>query len=307
MNKKITVILPTYNGASRENGIYLKKAIESVLNQTYTNLELVIVNDGSTDETELICLEYDDERIKYVYQQNKGLSGARNRGIEESKGEYLTFLDDDDIFYPDKLLEQYNYLETHNANVVYCFADKIDTNDKKIADFNHKNSGDLLETLLYHNILNSPASVMLSRKAIAKTGLFKEYLKSCEDWDYWIRLSSKYLFYCLEKSLLGYRIHSSSQMSRNREKMEFYDFVVLMENLMELGIEDKDKYLHNLYQRFTKIDYGIKDFKRFQQNYKIAGTYASHDLEWRVKYWLSCFPLILNFVYFIYNKESLAD
>jgi len=302
MDKKISIIIPTYNGETRNNGKYLKEAIESVLNQTYKNLELIIINDGSTDLTESICKQYTDKRIKYIYQKNKGLSAARNTGILNSTGIYITFLDDDDIFYKDKLLEQYIFIQKHNADVVYSFTDRIDENSKLLTKLHYKYSGDLLEKLLYNNILNSPASILLSRKAINKVGFFKEYLKSCEDWDYWIRLSSKYSFYCIEKPLVGYRIHSSSQMSRNREKMEFYDFVVLMENLMELNIEDKDKYLHNLYKKFTKIDYGVRDFERFRRNYKIASTYGSHSLEWVLKYWLMHFPPIFKSIYFVYDR-----
>lgn len=301
-NNKVTIVLPTYNGGTRGKGVFLKKAIESVLEQSYRIFELIIINDGSTDTTEQICKSYSDQRIKYIYQKNKGLSAARNIGMKKSTGNFITFLDDDDIFYKDKLKRQIEYfMNNENVDVLYSFANRINIEDKIINTLSYNYTGNITKRLLKGNIINSPASIMITKRAIDSVGFFKEYLKSSEDLDYWLRLSSKYSFFCIEEYLVGYRIHSS-QMNHNREKMEFYDFIVLMENLMDLNVEDKDKYLHNLYMRFTKIDYGVRDLDRFRRNYKIASTYAPHSIEWILKYWISYFPSLLNGVYFLYDR-----
>jgi len=117
-NYLITVILPTYNAGTRGGGIYLREAIESVLKQTYEKFELIIVNDGSTDNTENIVSNYSDHRIKYIYQRNAGQAEARNTGLKHAKGNYICFLDDDD-YYESKLEKQLYYLIENNHDVVY--------------------------------------------------------------------------------------------------------------------------------------------------------------------------------------------
>jgi len=106
--KKVSVIIPAYN-----QGLYLKEAIQSVLDQTYPNFDLVIVDDGSTDDTAEVVHRFRDQRIRYIYQENRGLSAARNTGIQHSDGELLTFLDSDDLFFPDKLEVLVAELEQH--------------------------------------------------------------------------------------------------------------------------------------------------------------------------------------------------
>ena len=113
--QKITVIMPVYNV---EN--YLAEAIESVINQTYKNLEIILIDDGSTDKSGNICDEYEkiDSRIKVIHQENKGLSGARNAGIEVATGNYIMFIDSDDIFPKDACEKMLNYIEEKDADYV---------------------------------------------------------------------------------------------------------------------------------------------------------------------------------------------
>ena len=111
---KVSVIIPTYN-----SGRYIKEAIDSVLAQTYTNYEIIVVDDGSTDNTSQIVQAYGD-RVHYFYQENQGVAVSRNRGLRESQGEYIAFLDHDDVFFPDKLSEQICCLEQHpEAGIVH--------------------------------------------------------------------------------------------------------------------------------------------------------------------------------------------
>ncbi|MCM1270587.1 MAG: glycosyltransferase [Ruminococcus flavefaciens] len=120
MSKLISVVIPVYNAETS-----LKRSIESVLNQTYSNIELIIVNDGSSDGSEKICLSYDDRRINYIYQKNEGVAAARNNALKVSKGDYIAFLDADDYLDPyfcEKLLF---VLENQNADMSICMNCKV--------------------------------------------------------------------------------------------------------------------------------------------------------------------------------------
>jgi len=294
MKEKVTVILPVYNGASRGNGVFLRQAIESVLNQDYSNIELIIVNDGSNDNTEEVCLSYKDKQIKYFYQNNQGLSAARNKGLKESTGDYIVFIDDDDIFYKNKISIQVQFLKENRCNVVYSFVDKIDENNNVISQLTYDNQGSIKNILLSRNYINSPLSIMITKRVVKDIGFFKEYLKSSEDWDYWIRISEKFKFHCLKEKIAGYRVHNNASLSKNREKMEFYDYIVLMENIFGISPNEQKKYLFQMYKHHMKIDFGVSDFERFRRNYIFAKAYGKHNLLWKTKYLLSHFPNLLS-------------
>lgn len=115
MNKLISVVIPVYNAEKT-----LKRSIESVLNQTYSNIELVIVNDGSADDSEKICLSYDDRRIYYIYQKNEGVAAARNNALRVAKGDYIAFLDADDYLDPHFCEKLLSVLENQNADMSIC-------------------------------------------------------------------------------------------------------------------------------------------------------------------------------------------
>ena len=132
-NNLVSVILPTYNGATRGNGEYLRQALESVLNQSYENFELIIINDGSTDNTENLIKSYRDKRIIYLKNEsNKGLGATRNRGLRIVKGDYICFLDDDDLYYENRINTQLNKMLEDNSDVSICGVDIIDEKGKII-------------------------------------------------------------------------------------------------------------------------------------------------------------------------------
>ncbi len=206
--KKVSVIIPTFN---RKN--FLKEAIESVLLQSYKNFEIIVVDDGSTDGTrEMIKSEY--KMIKYIYQKNSGPSAARNRGIVEAKGEYISFLDSDDLWLKDKLKEEMEFLE-ENREYKICYTDEIwIRNGKRVnpKKKHRKYSGWIFEKTLPLCII-SPSSVIIHRSVFAHVGLFDESLFVCEDYDLWLRVSSKYPIYFLEKKLIIKRGGHDDQIS----------------------------------------------------------------------------------------------
>ena len=170
----VSVITPTYNRAA-----YIGDAIESVLAQTYQDWELIIVNDGGTDETEAVIKPYrvGDPRIRYITQTNTGVSGARNRALREARGRYAAFLDDDDRWLPEKLARQVAYLEQH-PEIGMCYA-------RATPGFSPTSFPGLLRP--FQSIL--PSTVVARREALVAIGGFNETPKIQEDYDCWLRLA----------------------------------------------------------------------------------------------------------------------
>lgn len=212
MNKYflVSVIIPSYN-----SGEYLNEAIESVVNQTYRNLEIIVVNDGSSDDTEEIAKEWQrkDKRIRYLkHSRNKGLSTARNTGIKNSKGEYIAFLDADDIWLPQKLSLQIKKVQGPGADLVFSnwYIWEPERNTKIIA-FQVDPTQDkksLLHSLVKRNF-GSPSTVFLRKSSLEKVGLFDESLNSSEDYDLWLRFCLKDMkIDFIKEPLIYYRRHS---------------------------------------------------------------------------------------------------
>lgn len=187
MKKKaeISVIIPVYNRAW-----CIAEAMDSVLSQTIDTFELIIVDDGSTDSTEDILKKYleEHENIRVINQENKGVSAARNTGILNSNGNYIAFLDSDDLWEPGKLQAQMDFFNA-NPGCLVCQTDEIwIRNGKRInPKFRHKKqSGDIFIPSL-SLCLVSPSAVMMKREFFEKTGVFDESMAACEDYDLWLR------------------------------------------------------------------------------------------------------------------------
>jgi len=214
---KVSVILPTYNRAH-----IIEKAIQSVLKQTYQDFEIIIIDDGSKDDTEKIIRGFQekDNRIKYIrFEENKG-AAARNAGINMSKGEYITFQDSDDEWVIDKLEKQMKVIETSSENiVVYCGFWRIDGDEKTyIPDINISNrEGNIHKELLKRNFIGTP-SILLLKKNLEKIGMFDENLSRLQDWDLAIRLSKYYNFKLIDEPLYISYVLSDS-ISANYEAL----------------------------------------------------------------------------------------
>ena len=223
-NELISVIIPSYN-----SGKFLGEAIESVVNQTYKNIEIIVINDGSTDNTEEIAKKWQkrDERVRYLkHKENKGLSAARNTGIRTSKGDVIAFLDADDIWLENKLEKQMDKIEK-GADLVYSDAILISEIGKKLGK-NHWErikirpySGKSCLKLLFQRDFISPASsVILKKKIFEKIGGFDEKLKYVEDYDFYLRaLKEAITIDYIKAPLLFYRL-GSEQMSKKEIEME---------------------------------------------------------------------------------------
>ncbi|MEH2059452.1 MAG: glycosyltransferase [Nostoc sp.] len=213
-NPLISVTMATYNHEK-----YIGEAVESVLNQTYKNFELIIVNDGSNDKTDEIIKKFRDERITYIYQENQGISSAINRAILDSRGKYVAFMSGDDICYTHRLETQYNYLVTSQKKAVFSWVDFIDENSQIITDshfaenfFNHPNKirSEILRHFFFNGNYINAVTGFICRELILDAGLFNLASIQLQDFEMWLKLLKKHELFILNEKLIKYRIRSAN-------------------------------------------------------------------------------------------------
>ncbi len=256
---KLSVIIPTYNRAQM-----VCQAIESVLEQTFDNFEIVVVDDGSTDGTERVLRRRYGDTIHYLHQENQGRAVARNQGIRASSGEYLLFLDSDDLLLPQGIEHEVAYLDAHSeVDVVYTdgyFCDDVGRNVGRIASARPPHSPeDILEGLVISNVITACHSVMVRRDALDAVGppYFDEALRGTEDEDLWIRLAAQgSTFAYLDVPTCKYRIHGSNASRydpsspaywKRRESVKRSRFKILNADFFPtLKIETQERFLHQL-------------------------------------------------------------
>ncbi|RYU94062.1 glycosyltransferase family 2 protein [Emticicia agri] len=213
----VSVLMPVYN-AER----YVKEAINSILNQTFKDFELVVLNDASTDSGKEVILGFQDSRIRYIEnEENKGLSFSRNRLLGESRGEYIAWLDADDVSYPTRLEEEYSFLKKHADHaMVASWARLIDSEGKPTGNFIKSYIPDkyLSALLLFVNYFVQ-SSVMLRKNCLPEVHYRPEFPPT-EDYELWVRIASKYPVAILPKTLVDYRIHTTNISSVQQQKSE---------------------------------------------------------------------------------------
>ncbi|MBD2500869.1 glycosyltransferase [Anabaena azotica] len=226
---EISVVIPAYNCEKT-----IKETINSVLQQIFANFELIIINDGSQDATLDVISKIPDTRLKVFSYENAGGNVSRNRGLNLAVGNYVSFLDADDIWTPDKLESQLAALQkTPDAHVAYSWTDYIDEEGNFIVSGRRVSvNGDVYEKLLVNNFLENGSNPLICREAIIELGGFDEALKAAQDWDMWLRLAAKYSFVAVPKVQILYRV-SSKSLSANLTRQEKYCLQVL-ENLSQL-------------------------------------------------------------------------
>ncbi|MCH8124942.1 glycosyltransferase [candidate division KSB1 bacterium] len=232
----VSVIVPTYN---REH--FLQECIESVLSQTFKDFELIVVDDGSTDQTEDILKQYEG-KLHYKKQEQKGPSSARNTGIQYSAGEWICFLDSDDLWLPGKLAAQMKFFaETRDIKV--CYTEEIwyrKNNRVNPAKKHQKYSGWIYQKMLPLCII-SPSSVMIHHSVLDLIGTFDEELPACEDYDLWLRIGAGYPIYLLQEQLIIKRNGHSGQQSQKYWGMDRFRILSLVK-IMECGELSKENY-----------------------------------------------------------------
>lgn len=233
-----SVIIPTYN---RYN--FVKRAIESVIHQSYKDFELIIVDDGSTDNTRDIEDEYAGQLI-YIRQKNSGISGARNWGIENSNSEYITFLDSDDKWLPNKLKEHFKFIK-NNPDIRIHQTDEIWI--RKGKQVNPRNKHKKKEGDIFLNSLElcliSPSAVVLKRDLFNDYGYFDELLPACEDYDLWLRITSREKIGLIKKYLIEKYGGHDDQLSNKYWGMDRFRIYSIVKVLTEYGPELSEEYL----------------------------------------------------------------
>lgn len=198
----VSVIIPIYNSAST-----ILKTIDSVRQQTYSDFEIIVINDGSTDQTLEILATIQDPRLKVFSYENGGVASARNRGIAQSIGTFLSFLDADDSWSPDKLELQLAMLQSHpEAAVAYSwtrFMNEINATFQD--DVSIYFTGNVLPPLLLRNFIASGSNILVKREAVARVGGFDSEMTPAEDWDFYLRLAATYSFVVVPKIQIFYR------------------------------------------------------------------------------------------------------
>ncbi|MGF1933014.1 MAG: glycosyltransferase [Nostoc sp. ChiQUE02] len=213
---KISVIIPAYNSEKT-----IKQTIQSVLNQTFGELELIVINDGSQDSTLEVVRQIRDSRIKVFSYSNAGGNVSRNRGLHRAVGDFVSFLDADDLWTPDKLQSQLKALQENvTAKVAYSWTDYIDINGQYLLSGQRiKLNGNTYENLLLNNFLENGSNPLICRKSLITLGGFDESLNAAQDWDMWLRLASKFDFICVPSVQILYRI-SANSVSSNLVRQE---------------------------------------------------------------------------------------
>jgi len=209
-NPLVSAIIPTFN-----RGWIICESVESILNQKYPNIETIVIDDGSTDDTAKKLLPYLD-RITYIKQENKGVSAARNLGIRMSAGRLTAFLDSDDLWTEDKISCQVKFFQ-NNPEAMICQTEEIWIRNGKRVNPKHKHkkpSGMIFEPSL-NLCLVSPSAVMIKKELFETTGFFDESLPACEDYDLWLRISATLPVFLIDKPCTIKKGGHDDQLSAN--------------------------------------------------------------------------------------------
>lgn len=245
----ISVVIPTYNSSR-----FITKALDCLKTQTFRDFEVVIVNDGSNDDTSIIISDYivshPDLEIRLFNQENKGIAGARNRGILEAKGHCIAFLDHDDIWYADKLSKCLEILKKYPEIDLVCHDELMRDSSGRIVRYFRYGPYDLgiFRRLLFKENYLSTSAAVVRKEALFRVGLFREYpeFSTVEDYDLWIRLSRNHKFYFIPDVLGEFGLYNTNA-SLDIEKHFNNLAVMLKKNFQEYS--DKrftDSYLINL-------------------------------------------------------------
>lgn len=290
---KASVIIPTYNRAD-----YICDTVRSVLEQTYRDFEVIVVDDGSTDDT-LKRLEVFSNKIKIVEQPNSERAVARNHGIKISSGEYVALLDSDDLWFPDKLEKQVKILD-ENHTVIMCYGQSLRIDDKSNYIKSAKRqlqgfSGSVFEKFLIRNFVVS-ATPLARRKSIESIEGFQTKFIPYEDWEFWARLSLQGDFHYINEPLASYRIHPQQSVKlASAKKIEDATTAVLesLFTLKNLSEELKNKSLGLANLRFAYWYLIAGDVKTAKEKlFKAASLYPKFYLDprWYGLRAISVFP-----------------
>ncbi len=261
---KISVIIPAYNAMA-----YLPATMATVLNQTFADFEVIVVNDGSSDETGEWVSQISDPRVKLISQKNQGNVAARNLGIAHAQGEYIAFLDADDLWEPTKLEKQVRCFEENpEIGLVYTWVALIDEKGKPTGRMFKSNAeGNVWRTLTKWNIVICGSVAVVHRCCFKTCGVFDRNLGShVEDWEMWLRIATCYPFKVIKETLVYYRQRSTST-SKNLEAMARSYHLVIEKafrdaSWQELSLRNRSYGTANLVLAWIAIQSQARNYKQ---------------------------------------------
>ncbi len=234
----VSVIIPSYNRAGM-----LKEAIESVLHQDFDDFELIVVDDGSTDDTPELLESYPSVRM-VRQEQTRGVSGARNAGLEQSSGRFIAFLDSDDLWLPQKLSAQTTFFQMH-TDAIICQTEEIwIRNGARINPRNrHKKCSGMIFERSVELCLVSPSAVMMRKELFDEVGLYDETMPACEDYDLWLRTACRFPIHLIDTPMVIKRGGHKDQLSRlpGLDRFRIYALRKILENPPQGGLTPKQR------------------------------------------------------------------
>ena len=275
----VSVIIPTYNRKHT-----LKRAIQSVYIQSLLPFEIIVVDDGSKDGTkEWVKQKYPG--IKYIYQKNRGVSSARNKGIKIAQGDWIALLDSDDEWLPNKLSEQINKIKS-NLDVKILHSNEIwIRNGVRVNQMKkHKKFGGYIFEKCLDICRISPSSVMLKKEIFDEVGTFDESLKVCEDYDLWLRITSKYPVCFLDIPLIKKYGGHSDQLSKAHDGIEFYR-IQSLQKILESKILSKPQTLLAINMMVNKMNIYANGLEKRNKTEELS------KLKKNIQYWTNIIEL----------------
>ncbi len=242
-----SIIMPAYNSAP-----YIAQSIDSVFQQTFDDWELIVIDDGSTDNTVDIVNGYGD-RVRFLRQKNQGAAAARNYGAQEAHGTWLAFLDSDDIWMPDKLEKQMELTDRYNWSCTdSVFFGHNHDGTTRSSDVSPHTSDDVLSTLVVNNFIGT-STVLMKKSVFFECGGFDQSLKALQDWDLWLKVASKHSLGYVADAAVRYRVHAKST-SRSTRNTHQYHMEVIRRTFSKGGVGEK---LVNLRKKALAESFGI--------------------------------------------------
>lgn len=277
----ISIITPAYNAETT-----IVATIESVLNQTWKNWEMIIIDDGSTDNTHQTAASVHHPGIRLLQEKNKGVAATRNQGMKLAKGEYIAFLDSDDLWEPEKLASQIAFFQQADSSYGLVHSSYLEFDEqgsyapKPLQHCKNLNiSGEVHTDLIIHDFI-ATLTVMIKREVVENIGDFDLNFSGTEDWDLWIRIAEKYKVGYIDRSLARYRLNASG-LSKNYTSFEGELKKVLDKYLTPSNVNPKQKRLA-LWLFHRHMTHGFArsgDFKRSLRH--LLKTIQSRPVEWK--------------------------
>ena len=266
----VSVVIPAYN-AER----FIRRSLESVLNQTFENIEILVSDDGSTDGTANVVKSYADLRVHYLYEPNRGQGPARNAGIRQAKGDYVTFLDADDFYLPTKVERQVEFLQEHpEYQIAYCNALHFYSDRPNLLLKKKRRtypSGDIFPDLLRSSLIN--LNTLMVRRGVLQSGLlFSEGVEGryCDEWDFYLRVSrAGHHFGWLDADLAVVEIRLDSHTQWDIQWKMKKTFLGVLENL-PLSPEEKERLGFDRLLRRFKIKLAVAYLVNMQKHESVA-------------------------------------